>query len=98
VEARKERDAVEIEHTLAGLRTQLAARWEQLRMSFWFVPALMSLGAAVLALMTLAVDARLSDEALSGLTWVYGGGRGCLPRLAAYAAPPPGAAGLRGQP
>jgi uncharacterized membrane protein len=65
---------VEIKNTLSGLRTQLRARYEQLRTSFWFVPALMSVGAALLALVTLAVDARLSDEVRSGLTWIYGGG------------------------
>jgi uncharacterized membrane protein len=65
---------VDVANTLAGLRTQLRARYEQLRTSFWFMPALMSLGAALLALVTLAIDARLSDEVRSGLTWIYGGG------------------------
>lgn len=43
-------------------------------MSFWFVPALMSAGAALLAFAMLAIDARLSDETLTGLSWIYGGG------------------------
>jgi uncharacterized membrane protein len=51
--------------SLSALRARLAAIWERLRLSFWFVPALMSAGAAVLALITLAVDAGLSDEAPS---------------------------------
>ena len=59
---------------LSGLRTKLRTRYEQLRASFWFVPALMSVGAALLALVTLAIDARLSDEMRSTLTWLYGGG------------------------
>ncbi|NTU78036.1 MAG: DUF2254 domain-containing protein [Chloroflexales bacterium] len=63
-----------IVNTLSGLRAQIATGWEQLRTSFWFVPALMSAGAAVLALVTLTVDGWLNDAALSGLGWVYGGG------------------------
>lgn len=59
---------MEIANTLSGLRTQLRARYEQLRTGFWFVPALISVGAALLALVTLAVDASLSDEARSSLT------------------------------
>lgn len=43
-------------------------------MSFWFVPALMSVGAAILAFAMLTLDTRLSDETLSGLGWIYGGG------------------------
>lgn len=65
---------MDLANTLSGLRTQLRARYEQLRASFWFVPALMSVGAALLALVTLAIDARLSDEMRSTLTWIYGGG------------------------
>lgn len=59
---------------LAATRARLASYGERLRLSFWFVPALMSAGAALLAFVTLAIDARLSDEALNGLQWVYGGG------------------------
>jgi hypothetical protein len=36
---------------------RLAATWERLRLSFWLLPALMSAGAAVLALVTLVVEA-----------------------------------------
>lgn len=64
---------MDVANTLSGLRTKLRARYEQLRSSFWFVPTLMSVGAALLALVTLAIDARLSDEVRSGLTWLYGG-------------------------
>jgi uncharacterized membrane protein len=59
---------------LSAIRARLDARWEQLRMSFWFVPSLMSAGAAVLAFLTLTLDAQLNDESLSGLGWIYGGG------------------------
>ncbi|HMQ32772.1 MAG TPA: DUF2254 domain-containing protein, partial [Chloroflexaceae bacterium] len=59
---------------LKGTPARLGALAEHLRMSFWFVPALMSAGAALLALVSLAVDNALSDELLSGLEWVYGGG------------------------
>lgn len=43
-------------------------------MSFWFVPALMSVGAAALAWTMLAIDGRISAEQLDGLSWIYGGG------------------------
>jgi uncharacterized membrane protein len=59
---------------LSALRARLAARWERVRGSFWFVPALMSVVAALLALGTLMLDAQLGAEVLSGLSWVYGGG------------------------
>jgi uncharacterized membrane protein len=59
---------------LAAVRVRLATQVDRLRMTFWFVPALMSVGAAVLAFAMLAIDSRLSDESLSGLRWIYGGG------------------------
>ncbi|HJR39309.1 MAG TPA: DUF2254 domain-containing protein [Nocardioidaceae bacterium] len=60
----------------------MAARFsflrDRLRNSFWFTPALMTLGAVVLAVLTLTLDDHLSDEdlkAIPGLhTIVYSGG------------------------
>jgi uncharacterized membrane protein len=60
--------------SLSVVHAQLSALWERLRMSFWFVPTLMSAGAAVLAFTMLALDARLGDDLLDSLSWVYGGG------------------------
>lgn len=59
---------------LKSARARLATGWEQLRMSFWFVPTLMVAGAAVLAFVTLAIDEQLNDAARDGLPWIYGGG------------------------
>ena len=60
------------------MRTRFSFLRDRLRNSFWFTPALMMLGAVVLAILTLAVDERLSDEdlrAVPGLhTIVYSGG------------------------
>jgi uncharacterized membrane protein len=60
--------------SLPAMRAQADALWERLRMSFWFVPTLMSAGAALLAFVMLAVDARLTNDLLDSLGWVYGGG------------------------
>jgi uncharacterized membrane protein len=53
---------------------RLVAIWGEVRGSYWFVPALMTLGASLLALALTALDAALGDEAIAGLAWVYGGG------------------------
>jgi uncharacterized membrane protein len=57
-----------------AVHPRLVALWDEVRGSYWFVPALMTVSAAMLALALTALDATLSDEAIAGLAWVYGGG------------------------
>ena len=54
------------------MRTRLAHRWVVLRTSFWFLPGLMVLGAAVMAAVAVAIDVALAGAALP--PWVYTGG------------------------
>ncbi|HEX7239693.1 MAG TPA: DUF2254 domain-containing protein [Longimicrobiaceae bacterium] len=68
------------------MRGRLARTWEALRSSYWFVPALMALGAAVLAFGMVALDGRLGPEVMESLGWIYTGGpegaRGVLSTIA----------------
>lgn len=56
------------------MKTRLQHLYDNLRTSFWFVPALMLLGALALALVMLAVDEALRPSLVDELGWVYGGG------------------------
>lgn len=56
------------------MHPRLVAMWDELRSSYWFVPALMTLGASLLALSLITLDATLSDKTIAGLPWIYGGG------------------------
>lgn len=56
-----------------ALRPRLTALWERIRTSFWFVPTLMCIGAAVLAQIMLGIDAWLSSSDLVQIGWIYGG-------------------------
>lgn len=47
---------------------------DRLRASFWFVPALMTLGAVALAYSTVAVDQAMARRGLDVPGWVYSGG------------------------
>ncbi len=55
------------------MRTRLAALWERLRTNFWFVPALMTAAAAVLALGMVWLDHAIGDRGLDAATWIYTG-------------------------
>ena len=55
------------------MHSKLLAIWETLRSSFWFVPAIMVLGAIALAFLTTTVDERLKTSRLAGLGWIYTG-------------------------
>jgi uncharacterized membrane protein len=48
--------------------------WDRVRTSFWFIPAVMAVGAAILFLFTVDIDYRISSDALQGAWWLYGGG------------------------
>lgn len=76
------------------MRGRLAALWVDVRDSFWFLPALMALGAVVLAEQAVNLDERVGLEALRGLPWVYGGSAdGARSMLAAIAGSVIGVAG-----
>ena len=55
------------------MKGKLLALWDVLRTSFWFVPAIMALGAIALAYLLTALDARLQPVQLAGLGWIYTG-------------------------
>ena len=55
-------------------RSRIALLWWQLRSSYWFVPSVMALASAALALATVALDRHLTDEFTNGWTWIYRGG------------------------
>jgi uncharacterized membrane protein len=56
------------------MRTWLQSRWERLRASFWFLPAIMATSAAALALASVAFDETLTDKLLRNMDWLYTGG------------------------
>lgn len=56
------------------MNTRLRSLWEHLRTSFWFVPTLMLIGAALLAFGTLALDQTPRFNIAQELGWVYTGG------------------------
>lgn len=51
----------------------IAHLWHQLRQSFWFVPSLITVGAAVLSQITLELDETLPWHEYNGLGWIYSG-------------------------
>lgn len=56
-----------------NFRLLLKTRWDEVRNSYWFLPATMAVGAVLLSLATLQADTRLSDHDLSDAWWVYTG-------------------------
>lgn len=66
------------------VRTRLLALWDRLRTSYWFVPALLVVSGAVLALLATSLDHRYGDE-MKGLRLFAGtpeGARAMLSTLA----------------
>ena len=55
------------------MKTKLSTMVELLRTSYWFVPALMSLGAVLVAVLMLEADRRYKPEWIEGSWWLYGG-------------------------
>ena len=55
------------------MKLPLAAAWDKVRSSLWFVPTVMVAGAAVLSILTVAADRRLIDAPGESLL-LYGGG------------------------
>lgn len=56
------------------MKSFLTGLWESLRSNYWFVPALMTLGAIGLSYALLALDQRLKLSNMSGVAWLYTGG------------------------
>ncbi len=56
------------------MKPLLLKYWERFRSSFWFLPALMTAGAAALAFAAVALDRAKTGEWLQTLSWVYTGG------------------------
>ena len=57
------------------MKARLQNLWENLRTSFWFVPALMALASAGLSFGTVAIDSRFLGGPLPGaLGWLWSGG------------------------
>jgi uncharacterized membrane protein len=68
------------------MKTTLARMIEELRTSFWFVPAIMLLGAVALSIAALWVDYNYEDVVPSDAWWLFGGGdEGARAVLAAIA-------------
>lgn len=56
-----------------NLRLQLLNRWDEIRNSYWFLPAMMAASAAVLSLGTLHFDVQLNADDRGDAWWVYTG-------------------------
>lgn len=56
------------------MRRRLLHLWDKLHSSYWFVPAIMMLGAIVLAVVTLWADRRFEPRDLGENWWLYAGG------------------------
>lgn len=56
------------------MHAQWLKYWIRLTSSFWFVPSLMACGAALLALISIALDKTVTDQWLRAIGWVYSGG------------------------
>lgn len=54
----------------------LLSLWDAVRNSYWFLPTLMALGAVLLSLGTLHLDAQLTGDSLGSAWWVYTGSAG----------------------
>ena len=64
--------------TRAERRVAARYRWDRLKVSFWFAPALMALGAVLLAWAMYWVDSRIPNEALQNSRFVLAGTPGEL--------------------
>ena len=59
--------------TRAERRVAARYRWDRLKVSFWFAPALMALGAILLAWTMYWVDNRIPNEALQDSRLILSG-------------------------
>ena len=56
------------------MREWLRAKWDRLRSSYWFIPALMSLAAVLLSFVSIRIDQEYRYEVLRDQGWIYTGG------------------------
>lgn len=50
---------------------QLLKRWDAIRASYWFLPALMALGAIALSFITTTIDSKIDMAWLDDITWLH---------------------------
>ena len=70
---------------------KLLAFWDSIRSSYWFLPAVMTVGAVLLSTITIAVDYELRPiDSRQVMVWLYTGGpEGARTLLAMLAASMP---------
>lgn len=56
------------------MNSNLRYLWEKLRTSYWFVPAVLAVGAIVLSVITVEIDRGLSEHETWKVSWTYTGG------------------------
>lgn len=56
------------------MKQQFAARWYTISDSMWFVPSLITLGGALLALATVRIDQHIKLGSRGSTVWLFGGG------------------------
>lgn len=56
------------------MHVQLLKVWERIHTSFWFVPTVMTVAAALLSLVSVWIDESITDEWLKRQNWAYTGG------------------------
>ncbi|MES1946131.1 hypothetical protein C84B14_02256 [Salinisphaera sp. C84B14] len=65
---------------------QLIKYWNTLKGSYWFIPTVMSIAAAILSFVLTAIDSRIGDAWVAQIPWIYSiqadGARGLLTTVA----------------
>ena len=56
------------------MQIQILKIWDRIHTSFWFVPTLMAMGAALLSFVAVRIDESITDQWLSRQSWAYTGG------------------------
>ena len=53
------------------MKTRLLAWWDDLRSSYWFIPAVMTVSAIILSFVSTAFDQMIGQDWVEGFGWVY---------------------------
>ena len=56
------------------MRAQIFKYWDRVRSSFWFLPAIMAVGAVALSFLSVALDERVTDWLVLNWGWAFTGG------------------------